>query len=194
MTTFADALRRARIRSGVSLRAVGAQSGVGASNLSAIENGHRDPTSSTLDRLGSTIGITWVPLAARGRTPAAIAAEDITRAESEGEHARAYRRFLQLADDLASSDPVTRVLLAAEEPDASASRWVDAIAALVELRLREACAPIPSWVTDTAGRPDEIWEPQRSSRDLPMTAARTEVPAEFLERGVAIERGELASV
>ncbi|PTT22431.1 hypothetical protein DBR36_02025 [Microbacterium sp. HMWF026] len=192
--SFAAALRRARRRSGVSLRTVGAQSGVGASNLSAIENGHRDPTSSTLDRLASTIGVTWVPVTARGRTPAAIAADEIIRAEHEGEHARAYRRFLQLADDLASSDPVTRVLLSAEEPDTSNSRWGDAIAALVELRLREASAPIPSWVTGTVGHPEALWEPQRSARPLPLTADPTDVPAEFLERGVAIERGELASV
>ncbi|WP_279390913.1 helix-turn-helix transcriptional regulator [Microbacterium sp. VKM Ac-2923] len=191
--SIVKSLRRARIRSGESLRKVASRSGVGAGNLSAIENGHRDPTSSTLDRLASTIGVEWIPFPARGRTPAAVAAEEITHAEAQGRHAQAYRRFLQLSDDLAASDPVTRVLLSAEEPDDSPSRWVDAVAALVEVRLREASAPIPVWVTEHSGHSDAIWEPQRSSRALPLSADRTQVPAEFLRRGVAIESGELIS-
>lgn len=186
-------LRRARNSSGESLRSVASRSGVGAGNLSAIENDHRDPTSATLDRLASTIGIEWIAFAAHGRAPAAVAAEDIVYAEAEGLHAHAYRRFLQLSDDLASSDPVTRVLLSAEDPGASSSRWIDAIAALVEVRLSEAAAPIPGWVAQRPGHPDAVWEPQRSSRPLPLVADHTQVPAEFLRRGVAIERGELAS-
>lgn len=189
-----DSFRRARKRSGESLRNVAARSGVGASNLSAIENGHRDPTSATLDRLASTIGIVWVPLDAKGRTPAASAAGDITHDEAEGEHAQAYRRFIQLADDLASADSVTRVLLSAEQPDESPSRWLDAIAALVELRLREALAPVPAWVQERSGHPEALWEPRRSSRSLPLAADPGQIPAEFLRRGIAIERGELLSV
>lgn len=191
--TIVESFRRARKRSGESLRNVAARSGVGAGNLSAIENGHRDPTSATLDRLSSAIGVGWIPFPARGRTPAAVAAEHILHAEAQGHDAQAYRRFLQLSDDLASADPVTRVLLCAEEPDQSTSRWVDAVAALVEVRLKEVSAPIPDWVTERAGHPDAIWEPQRSSHPLPLEADRTEVPIEFLRRGVALERGELAS-
>jgi transcriptional regulator with XRE-family HTH domain len=173
---------------------VASRSGVGASNLSAIENGHRDPTSTTLDRLASTIGIEWVPFDAKGRTPAASTAGEITHAEAAGRYAQAYRRFIQLADDLASADPVTRVLLSAEPPDESPSRWLDAVAALVELRLREVSAPVPTWAAQRPGLPDAVWEPQRGSRPLPLTADRGQIPAEFLRRGVAIEHGELHSV
>lgn len=187
-------LRRARRRSGASLRSIASRAGVGAGNLSAIENGHRDPTTSTVDRLASAIGIELIPVATQGRSPAARAAEEITEAEARGQFPLAYRRFIQLADDLASADPVTRVLLAVEEPDESSSRWLDAIAALLEVRLREASAPVPSWVTERTGNPDSVWEPQRSARPLPVSADRTQVPSEFLRRGVAIERGELASV
>lgn len=185
--------RRARRRSGESLRTVASRAGVGAGNLSAIENGHRDPTSSTLDRLASTIGIEWVPFDAKGRTPAASAADEILDAEADDRHAQAYRRFIQLADDLASADPVTRVLLSAEQPDESSSRWLDAIAALVELRLREASAPVPAWVQERSGHPEAIWEPQRGSRSLPLSADVEQIPATFLRRGIAIERGELLS-
>ena len=192
--SIASSLRRARKRSGESLRSISARSGVATSNLSAIENGRRDPTSSTVDRLASAIGVEWIPVATQGRSPAARAADEITRADAEGHAAQAYRRFLQLADDLRSADPVTRVLLSAEEPDESASRWLDAIAALVELRLREASAPLPKWVTERAGNPGSVWQPQRTARPLPLCADLTNVPQPFLRRGVAIEEGELASV
>lgn len=192
--SIARSLRRARRRSGASLRTIASRSGVGAGNLSAIENGHRDPTTSTVDRLAFAIGIELIPVATQGRSSAARAAEEIVEAESLGQFPVAYRRFIQLADDLASADPVTRVLLSAEEPDQSTSRWLDAIAALLELRLNQASAPIPSWVTTRVGDPDTVWEPQRSARPLPVSADRTQVPWEFLRRGIAIEEGELASV
>lgn len=191
--TLATSLRRARKHSGATLRSVAERSGIAPSNLSAIENGRRDPTTSTVDRLAFAIGVEWVPVATHGRSPAARAAEEITSAEADGKFAQAYRRFLQLGDDLASADPVTRVLLAAERPDDSPSRWLDAIAALLEVRLNEASAPIPAWVTERAGHPDAVWEPQRSSRTVPLSADREEVPPEFLRRGIAIERGELIS-
>jgi len=192
--SIATSLRRARKRSGATLRSIAARSGVAPGNLSAIENGHRAPTTSTVDKISSAIGIDWIPYATHGRSPAARAAEEITCAEADGRHAQAYRRFIQLADDLASADPVTRVLLSAEEPDDSSSRWLDAIAALLEVRLQEASAPVPSWVVERTGHPDAVWEPQRSVRPLPLSADREQVPPEFLRRGVAVEQGELASV
>lgn len=191
--SITTSLRRARKHSGATLRSVAARSGIAPSNLSAIENGRRDPTTSTVDKLAAAIGVEWIPALTHGRSPAAHAADEITRAENQGEFAQAYRRFIQLADDLASADPVTRVLLSAEEPGDSASRWLDAIAALVEVRLHEASAPVPSWVTARAGVPGDLWEPQRGARQLPLSADSDQVPPEFLRRGVAIERGELIS-
>lgn len=191
---IASSLRRARRRSGVSLRSIASRSGVGAGNLSAIENGRRDPTTSTVDKLASAIGVEWVPVLTEGRSPAVRAAEEIVEWEAKGLPDRAYRRFIQLADDLATADAVTRVLLAVEEPDESHPRWVDAIAALLEVRLREASAPVPSWVAERLGRPDVVWEPQRTAYPLPVSADLADVAPEFLRRGIAIERGELASV
>ncbi len=191
---ISNSLRRARRQSGISLRSVASTAGVGAGNLSAIENGHRDPTTSTVDRLASVIGIEWVPVRTEGRSPAVRAAEEIAEWEAQGRPDRAYRRFIQLADDLDTADAVTRVLLAVEEPDQSHPRWVDAIAALLEVRLREASAPVPSWVLERRGHPDVVWEPQRSVYPLPVSADLADVAPEFLRRGIAIERGELASV
>ncbi len=190
---IANSLRRARRRSGASLRSIASRAGVGAGNLSAIENGRRDPTTSTVDKLASAIGVEWVPILTEGRSSAVRAAEEIAGWEAQGLPDRAYRRFIQLADDLATADAVTRVLLAVEEPDDSHPRWVDAIAALLEVRLREASAPLPAWVTERRGHPDVVWEPQRSVYPLPVSADLADVAPEFLRRGIAIERGELAS-
>ncbi|WP_402839787.1 helix-turn-helix domain-containing protein [Microbacterium sp. GXS0129] len=187
-------LRRARRRSGMSLRALAERSGVASSNLSMIENGRRDPTASTVDKVASAIGIEWIPVLAEGRSPAARAAAEIIRADDDGHFAQAYRRFLQLNDELASADPVTKVLLSAEAPDTSSSRWLDAIAALVEVRLLEVSAPVPFWVTEREGRPDVMWEPRRSSQPLPVSAELARVSPSFLDRGIAIEDGELVSI
>ncbi|WP_417564388.1 hypothetical protein [Microbacterium sp.] len=117
----------------------------------------------------------------------------IARAEAVGNHRLAYRQFIQLADDLAAVDAVTKVLLSAEEPDLTGTRWDDAVAALVEYRLAEAGAPVPGWVAERRGDADERWEPQRAALPLPFPADITAVPEPFLRRGVLIEENELAS-
>lgn len=188
-----DSLRRARRRACISLRDVAARSGVGITNLSAIENARRHPTTATAQRIADAIGVTFVPVLARGRSTAAASAVAIDEAEDAGDHRLAYRQFLQLADDLAAVDPVTRVLLSAEEPDLTGTRWDDAVAALVEYRLAEAGAPLPAWVTTRHGDAGQPWEPQRAALPLPFPADVTSVAAPFLRRGVLIEENELAS-
>ncbi len=185
-----NTLRRARRRSGASLRSVASLSGVGAGNLSAIENGHREPTSSTVDRLASTMGIEWVPFHAEGRTPAASAADEITRAENDGRHAQAYRRFLQLADDLASADPVTRVLLSAEPPD------TPPLAGWTRSPLSWNCVCTRFALRSLHGSPATPVSRMpcgslSAVHALSRSAQITTTSREFLKRGVAIEQGEL---
>jgi transcriptional regulator with XRE-family HTH domain len=191
--TIVNSLRRARRRARVSLSDAATRSGVGITNLSAIENARRHPTTETAQRIADAIGVTFVPVLARGRSTAAASADAIARAEDAGNHRLAYRQFIQLADDLAAVDPVTKVLLSAEEPDLTGRRWDDAVAALVEYRLAEAGAPLPSWVTERSGDADEPWEPQRAAVPLPFPADVTAVAEPFLRRGVLIEQNELAS-
>lgn len=191
--TIVNSLRRARRLARVSLSDVATRSGVGATNLSAIENARRHPTTETAQRIADAIGVTFVPVLARGRSSAATSADAIARAESAGDHRLAYRQFIQLADDLAAVDPVTRVLLSAEQPDLIGSRWDDAVAALVEYRLAEAGAPLPSWVAERRGDATELWEPQRAAVPLPFPAEVTAVAEPFLRRGILIEANELAS-
>ena len=191
--TIVNSLRRARRRSHVTLRDAATRSGVGITNLSAIENERRHPTTETVSRIANALGVTFVPVIARGRSTAAASSDAIAQAENAGDHRLAYRQFIQLADDLAAVDPVTKVLLSAEEPDLTGERWDDAVAALVEYRLAQAGAPIPAWVTARQGEPDAPWEPQRSAVPLPFPADITAVAEPFLRRGVLIEENELES-
>ena len=50
-------LRRVRVNSGISLRRIAAGSGVGASSLSNIEGGRREPTSGTVERIADALGV-----------------------------------------------------------------------------------------------------------------------------------------
>lgn len=191
--TIVNSLRRARRHARISLTEAATRSGVGVTNLSAIENARRHPTTETAQRIADAIGVTFVPVLARGRNTAAASADAIAQAEDAGDHRLAYRQFIQLADDLAAVDPVTKVLLAAEEPDLTGTRWDDAVAALVEYRLAKAGAPLPSWVTERRGDADQPWEPQRAAVRLPFPADVTAVAEPFLRRGVLIEENELVS-
>ena len=75
-------LRRARRRSGLSLRALAARAGTSHSALAAYERGHKVPTVETLDRIvraaGYELGVELVPAvggvdrAARGRELAEV--------------------------------------------------------------------------------------------------------------------------
>ncbi|WP_221583762.1 helix-turn-helix domain-containing protein [Microbacterium sp. G2-8] len=191
--TLTASLRRARIRSGETLRDVARRAGVAAPNLSTIERGRRDPTSATVQRVAQALGVSFVPVASRGRASAAEALPLIAAAHERGEHRLAYRSFIQLADDLAVADAVTRVLLSAEPPEPSETRWDDAVAALVEYRLVSLHAPVPAWVRENTGDAEHPWEPQRAEVPLPFPVDEAEVAEPFQRRGVMIEANELDS-
>lgn len=110
------------------------------------------------------------------------------------DHSRTYRQFLQLSDDLAAVSPGARVELTTAPPEPTGSRWDDALAGLVELRLYEVGLSLPNWVTANAGSPSSLWEPERSSLPLRYSSDPNLVPAPFMRRGVLIEAGELHSI
>jgi len=189
----ATTLRRARLNAGRSLNDVAAASGIAASNLSAIEHGRRLPTIGTVDLITSAIGVEFVLVPSRGRATVARASAAIGEAESSAPVA-AYRTFLQLADDLASVNAFQRVLLAAEEPLRIRSRWDDAIAGLVEWRLTQARAPLPDWVAERDDVGEQLWQPQRTAKSLPLGSDPRRVPEPLRRRGILIEEAEFASL
>lgn len=191
--SIASSLRRARENAGITLRAAATTSGVGAGNLSAIERGLRDPTTATATKIADAIGIRFVPVRAIGRVSAADTVDEIIEAESSHDSPAAYRAFLQLANDLAAVSAVDRLLLTAEEPRRTGTRWDDAIAGLAEWRLRQLKAPLPEWITIRRGREDDFWEPRRTSFALPLRSDPDQVPEPLRRRGVLIEHSELTS-
>lgn len=182
----ADVLARsARAASGLTQSELALRSGIAGSSLSLIEHGKREPTVATLDALlRATRHIAvCVPTV---RSDAAHIASDIGAAVVNGNDALAFRRFLQLADNLRLEHGATRVGLALTEPaPTSSDRWDAAIAALCEFRLRDAALPIPEWIDKREGDPNSAWSPRTSDYDIPPDPAR--VPDEFLRRGILIE-------
>lgn len=191
--TIASTLRRARENSGMTLRTAASISGVGAGNLSAIERGLRDPTTATASKIAEAIGIRFVPIPANGRSSAADAVEEILLAEAAADAPWAYRAFLQLANDLAAVSAVDRLLLSAEEPRRTHTRWDDAVAGLAEWRLRQLKAPVPEWILSRPGRADDPWEPQRTSFPLDLRTSADDVPEPLRRRGVMMGSDELTS-
>src|ERR1700712_2912934 len=177
--------RSARAASGLTQGELATRSGIAGSSLSLIEHGKREPTVATLDTLLRATGQTVVTIPTVRSDAARIAAE-IGDALRRSEDASAFRRFLQLADNLAAEHGATKVGLVITEPaPTGSSHWDAAIAALCEFRLSASALPIPSWVTDRIGLPDTLWAPRTSDYDIPADA--TQVPDAFLRRGSLIE-------
>jgi len=124
--------RSARAASGLSQTELAIRSGIAGSSLSLIERGKRDPTVATLETLlrATRHTVVTVPTV---RSDAARIAVEIGEAIIATDHPSAFRRFLQLADNLAAERGATRVGLTLTEPaPTGAEEWDAAIAALCE--------------------------------------------------------------
>lgn len=145
--------RSARAASGLTQSELASRSGIAGSSLSLIEHGKREPTVATLETLlrANRHTVVTVPTV---RSDAARIASEIAAAIADSDDATAYRRFLQLADNLAAEQGATRVRLTLTEPAPTGSElWDTAIAALSEYRLNADALPVPEWVTKRTGRP-----------------------------------------
>ena len=184
--------RSARAASGLTQIELASRSGIAGSSLSLIEHGKREPTVATLDALlrATRHSVVTIPTV---RSDAARIASEIATALDDSDDATAYRRFLQLADNLAAEVGATRVGLTLTEPSPTGSKeWDLAIAALCEHRLKAHRLPIPKWITARKGSPTLMWEPRISDYKIPVDARK--VPREFLRRGILIEAETLESV
>jgi len=188
-----DSLRRARGNAGLSLREVSKLAGIAASNLSTIENGRRDPTSATVERIAVAVGVEFLAVPLRGRVTAAGALAAIVAAEDAADPAGAYRTYLQLAADLAGATAFERVLMTAEEPQPTTSRWRDAVAGLVEWRLQQVAGPVAPWALQSSGADAAAWQPQRTPFVLTVEIDEGLVPEPLRRRGILVEEGELES-
>ena len=184
--------RAARAASGLTQIEFASRSGIAGSSLSLIEHGKREPTVATLDTLLRAARQTVVAIPTV-RSDAAGIASEIAIALVEPDGLSVYRRFLQLADNLAAESGATRVGLTLTEPSPTGSeQWDAAIAALCEYRLKADHLPVPNWIIKRVGFPTRPWAPSTSRYNIP--ADPTKVPEEFLRRGILIEAQTLESV
>ena len=178
--------RSARAASGLSQSELAARSGIAGSSLSLIENGKREPTVATLEALllATRHTVVTVPTV---RSDAARIASEISAALVGSDEPLAFRRFLQLADNLAAERGATRVGLTLTEPLLTGSEhWDTAIAALCEYRLNADALPLPDWILGRVGSPDSRWSPRTSDYDI--SAEAEQVPREFRDRGILFRR------
>lgn len=189
--SIVDQIARSRRRRGITAAQVAARTGLQTSNLYALEQGRRSPTVSTLERAAAGIGLRLIAVDVGGQHLAAEIADSIAEHESAGREEYAYRAFLQLNNQLATSDAVTQVLLTATPPRHISPEWDATLAALVEWRLRQKDAPIPSWVHATPSVTVGHWAPWPSIRVI--DADLDLVPDPFRRRGIWLEAGELES-
>ena len=127
------------------------------------------------------------------RIAAGISADLASENSATANESAAFLRYLQLTDNLAAERGATRVglTLAAPAPTGSV-QWDTAIAALCEYRLNADSLPVPDWVGARSGNPGEPWAPRTSDYDIPVDVSQ--VPPEFLSRGILIEAADLESV
>lgn len=185
-------VRSGRNSSGLTQTDLASRSGVAGSSLSLIEHGKREPTVATLEAilLATRHTVVTIPTV---RSDAARIGAEIAKAVSRKDEPEAFKRFIQLADNLAAEKGATKVGLTLTEPAPTGSKeWDAAIAALTEYRLNVGRLPVPDWVGLRKGLKGGRWTPRTSKYDLKVDARR--VPREFLSRGILIEAQTLESV
>lgn len=168
---------------------VAERTGLRTSNLYAIEHGRRSPTADTLEKAAEGAGLRVLAVDVEGNPIAADFVDEIAAAPDDE---TAYRAWLQLANVLARSAPVTQLLLAAVEPRSVNPDWDAAISGLVEWRLRQKNTPLPAWVQRPTKTVSGNWAPWPGIRIV--DADPDLVPEPLRRRGVLVEEGELESV
>lgn len=180
-----------RAARGLTQTELATRSGVAGSSLSLIEHGKREPTFATFEAILRATRHTVVTIPTI-RSDAARIASEIANALASSDDAKAYRRFLQLADNLAAEVGATRVGLTLTEPAPTGSEgWDLAIAALCDYRLKAQRLPIPKWISARRGNPALRWAPHTSDYKIPVDVRK--IPREFLRRGILIEAETLKS-
>lgn len=191
--TIQSSLKQARVRAGLSLSDVAKKSGIQRSNIAAIENGRRDPTASTIEKIANAARVRLIPITSDGRTTVAEASAVLADAVGQNNVRRAYRVLAQVANDLTTPDSAGRFVLAIEPPTRISPEWNAALAGVTEWRLSQAQLPLPGWVVDERGDPASDWTPPLSAASASLAVDIDNVPEPLRRRGVLIEADELAS-
>lgn len=191
--TIQSSLKQARLRAGLSLSDAAKKSGIQRSNIAAIENGRRDPTASTIQKMANAARVRLIPVMSDGKTTVAEASAVLAEAVQQNNIRRAYRVLAQVANDLTAPNPADRFVLAIEPPAQISPEWDAALAGVTEWRLSQAQLPLPSWVVDEHGNQGWNWTPPLSAASSFIPVDIENVPGPLRKRGVLIEADEFAS-
>lgn len=185
-------LRAARQSSGLGQSELAARAGTSQPDVSLVEQGKRNPTVETFQRLlgGAGHKIFSYPTI---RADAVEIAALISSAVEELNAEKAFRRFLDYSDGLSSARGVERIVLTAAEPAITGSLlWDAALASVADYWLDDQDLPKAAWLLDNSR---VLQHPQSlgvSVYDLEPDLSR--VPRQFLARNVLVESSTLASV
>lgn len=192
--TITSALAAHRRRRGLAANEVAAHAHTSPAALSHIEAGRRVPRIDLVERLAGAMGgrLVLVP-DARGRSTPAEVASGIRADLEQRRHDWAFRRLIQLSDDLRSVDGFAAAVLSAECPPHTGSALFDAaLAGVVAHVLTSRGLPAPPWTLEATrylAEPTYLPAPE-----APFALDDDEVPAEFARRNVRLHRLDLESV
>ncbi|WP_054680330.1 helix-turn-helix domain-containing protein [Microbacterium sp. No. 7] len=192
--SIATALSAQRRRHGFPANEVAARARTSPAALSHIEAGRRLPRIDLAERIAEAMGSRIVVLpGARGRRGPAEIVDDIRHDLAQAHHDWAFRRLIQLSDDLRAVDPFVAAVLSAERPEHTGSALFDAgLAAVTAQALATRDMPTPSWTRE----PDRYLAESTYLPDpqAPFDLRDDEVPDEFAARNVRVHRLDLESV
>lgn len=168
------------------------KSGLAIPNLSAFENGRREPRFSTAEAVLNASGYQLIAVATTRSTVADLAtviADDLAAGDTQS----AFRMVIQINDNLVGEKGANKLAVALTPPASVGDVYWDAtIAGVVEYRLNQFKLPSPEWVFDA-------WRSAKTKSELAVASWRFEiedqdVPSELLKRNVLVDRVEFESV
>jgi len=192
MSDAATLVRAARRSRNLTQRELSRRAELSQPRVALTERHRTDPRFDTVARLlaGSGHRLYAAPTT---RDDVATVAADIRSALQRDEPQLALRHYIQMNDNLVAERGLVRGVLAVTAPELTGVKvWDAAIAALVAYRLNQEAVPLPAWV-------DEERRSLQRAGSLRVDPADpvpplSEVPQEFLDRGVLVWRDTLESV
>ena len=185
-------VRQLRQQAGITQAQLAERTGIAVPNISAIEAGRRIPRFDTVQTLLSGMGVRLLPVE-QGLSTVFEVSVYMHEYLAQGDISSCFRQWLQLANELAGADSVTRTLLSYQAPTSTGSRqWDSALASLVEYRLNQLGAPLPTWLDEPSFRlesPESLQTHEHHNYPVDPSA----VAAEFLNRNILFPEESLVS-
>lgn len=190
--SFSDLLRAARRAAGFSQAELADRADTYQPIVSGVERGKRDTGVASAAHLARAAQhrLLLIPTT----HPSAVeTAARIAVALRDGSTDGAFRALLDLSDGLANETPLVVAALVVAQPESTGSRdWDAALSGTVAYRLRVSGLPTADWTRHATTDAQELRSPHLHPLDDAPDISH--VPPEFLERGILIEEGTLASV